>query len=195
MELELSPSYESHLLSSKLDIPTIEDKALIQLMQRGITKLVAEALVCSFASEQIQRQIEVFDYLIENKNPLVAKNPAGFLRKSIEENYHPPKEYLGQRNKKDKKQKIEDCQERWLKHREELIKQDIANWDQIPLEKRIEGRLGFWITNETMNGKTPTPEQIEIKKQELINSLPQTDEDKWEYIAQNYPEEPPYDFE
>ncbi len=45
-----------------------------------------------------------------------------------------------------------------------------------------------------MNGKIPTPEQIEIKKQELVNSLPQTDEAKWEYIAQNYTEEPPDDF-
>lgn len=48
---------------------------------------------------------------------------------------------------------------------------------------------------ETMNGRTPTPEQIEAKKQELIDSLPQTDEDKFEYLSQNYPGEPPDDFE
>jgi hypothetical protein len=46
-----------------------------------------------------------------------------------------------------------------------------------------------------MNGRTPTPEQIEIKKKELIDDLPQTDKDKRGYIAQNYSEDPPNDFE
>ena len=194
LELELSPSYESHLLSNELDIPTIEDKVLIQLMQRGITKSVAEDLVGCFVLEQIQKQIEVFDHLVENKNSLVAKNPAGFLRKSIEENYQPPKEYLNQQNKMVQEEKEKDRKEHWLKYRKELIKQDMDNWDQIPLEKRIEGRLEFWITGEKMNGRSPTPEQIKIKKQELIDGLPQTDEDKFRYILQNYPEEPPNAF-
>ena len=171
------------------------DSILQCLEERGITKRVAKTLVNNCSIDQIQTQIGVFDWLKRNKSPLVSKNPAGFLRKAIEENYQPPKEYLNQQNKKDKEQKKEDRQERWLRHREELIKQDIANWGQIPLEKRIEGRLGFWITGETMNGRTPTLEQIEIKKQEFIDSLPKTDDEKWEYIAQNYPEVPPDDFE
>lgn len=117
------------------------------------------------------------------------------MRKAIEENYQPSKEYLDRQNKKDREQKGKDRQERWLIHREELISQDVINWDQIPLEKRIEGRLGFWVTGETLNGRTPTLEQIEIKKQELISSLPKTDEDKFEYLSQNYSQDPSHDFE
>jgi hypothetical protein len=101
---------------------------------------------------------------------------------------------LDQQNKKAREQKGKDRQERWLVYREELIRQEVANWDQIPLEKRIEGRLGFWITGETMNGRTPTLEQIEVKKQRLIDSLPKTDDEKWEYIAQSYLEVSPDDF-
>jgi hypothetical protein len=164
------------------------------LEERGITKRVARTLVSNYLIDQIQTQIGVFDWLKRNKSPLVSKNPAGFLCKAIEENYQPPKEYLNQQNRKNKEQRKEDRQERWLKHREELIKQDITNWDKVPLEKRIEGRLGFWITGETMNGRTSTPEQIEIKKKELIDSLPKTDDEKWEYLAQNYSENPPDDF-
>jgi hypothetical protein len=165
-----------------------------QLIKRGVTEIVATELVKKYSTQQIERQVEVFDWLLEVRSPLLEKNPPGFLRKSIEENYQPPKEYLDQQNRKDKEQRKEDRQERWLKHREELISQDVTNWDQIPLEKRIEGRLGFWITGETMNGRTPMPEQMEIKKKELIDGLPRTDDEKWEYIAQNYPEEPPDDF-
>jgi len=39
------------------------------------------------------------------------------------------------------------------------------------------------------------PERIEAMKRELIDNLPETDEEKREYIARNYPEEPPDDFE
>jgi len=166
-----------------------------QLIKRGVTKIVTAEIVKKYPTQQIEKQVEIFDWLLKVHSPLLEKNPPGFLRKAIEENYQPPKDYLDQQNRKDKEQKKEDRQERWLKYREELIKQDIANWDQVPLEKRIEGRLGFWITGETMNGRKPTSEQIEIKKQELIDSLPKTDEDKFDYLSQNYPEVPSNDFE
>jgi len=173
-----------------------ESNDILKLLEeRGITKRIAKSLANNYSANQIKAQIDVFDLLKSNKSPLVSKNPAGFLRKAIEESYQPPKEYLDQQDRKDKKQKKEDRQERWLKRRKELIKQDIDNWDQVTSEKRIEGRLEFWIIGETMNGRKPTPEKIEIKKQELIDSLPKTDEDKFDYLAQNYPEVPSNDFE
>lgn len=195
LEFELPMSSEKQVTDNKIERSQDESDIVGNLIKRGIIKTTAIKLSSNYLNEQIKRQIDIFDWLIKNKSPLVEKNPAGFLRKSIEENYQPPKEYLDQQNRKDKKQKNEDRQERWLKHREELIKQDITNWDQVPLEKRIEGRLGFWVTGETMNGRIPIPEQIEVKKQELINSLPKTYEDKFEYLSQNYPEDPPHDFE
>ncbi len=183
----------------ELELPLLLDRENItiikQLEERGITKRVAQALGRNYPVEQLQNQIEVFDWLVKKKSALIEKNSAGFLRKAIEENYQPPQEYIDNQAKSDNDQKEKNRKKRWLKYREELIRQDIDNWDQIPLEKRIEGRLEFWIANEKMNGRTPTPEKIESKKQEFINNLPQTDEDKWEYMAQNYPEEPPYDFE
>jgi len=104
-QLELAlPSVEV-----KAELPSYNDKPLLtdvqnsqelagnhtanQLTQRGITNTVANTLFKNFPIDQIQKQIEIFDYLVENKSPLVAKNPAGFLRRSIEENYQPPAEY------------------------------------------------------------------------------------------------------
>jgi len=195
LELKLPTSSNLSTRNEKQLLSTVKTDMMEQLSRRGVTKIIAQQLTNDHSIEQIRKQIEIFDYLVENKSPLIANNPAGFLRKSIEDNYQTPKEYIDQQNKKEKEKESKDHKERWLRHREKLIKQDIANWDLIPLEKRIEGRLEFWITGETMNGRKPTPEQIEIKKQELIDSLPKTDEDKFEYLSQSYSETPPDDFE
>lgn len=198
LEFDISPRRDKEVAKEKMELTELSaEKSSVaeRLTRRGITQITARKLTRAYSTSQIQRQMEVFDWLVEKKSSLVQKNPAGFLRKAIEEDYQPPKEYLDQQNKKSQEQKEKDRQERWLQHREELIRQEIANWDAVPLEARIEGRLGFWTTVETMSGRTPTPEQMEAKKQELIDSLPQTDEDKFEYLSQNYPEEPPADFE
>jgi polynucleotide 5'-kinase involved in rRNA processing len=134
----------------------------------------------------------VFDWLRESKNPLVGKNPAGFLRKSIEEGYQPPEDYLSHKETEFQRQREGDRKERWRKHREELIKQDIANWDKTPPEERVSGRLDAWIFTQQAS---PTQDEIERKLQELIDSLPQTDEEKGEYILGDYPDFPPPDFE
>jgi len=102
-QLELPLSSESVTNVDDSDILTIENNTIAQLTQRGITKAVANTLFSNFPIDQIQKQIEIFDCLVENKSPLVAKNPAGFLRRSIEENYHPPAEY----NKKQEREILE----------------------------------------------------------------------------------------
>jgi len=95
LELDLSSSNDESSAHDDIDfdIPIVENDTTSQLIQRGITKAVANTLFSNFPIEQIKKQIEIFDCLVENKSPLVAKNPAGFLRRSIEENYQPPAEY------------------------------------------------------------------------------------------------------
>ena len=183
--------------AEKLPSQMSEESAVMlqRLEERHITNRAAKALVINYPIDQIQRQIEVFDWLRERKSVLVGKNPAGFLRKSIEENYQPPEEYIEYRDRKAREQEARDRRERWLQHREELIKQDVADWDKTPPEERVKGRLDFWIAMRKLTGPGPTPVETEANRQELIDNLPKTDEEKWEYIALNYPEEPPEDFE
>jgi len=195
LEFMLPPPKDEEIIESRVELSAEDFNVVEQLTQRGITAATAKMLAKSHPVEHILRQIDVFDWLKERKSLLVERNPGGFLRKAIEENYQPPKEYLEQKDKRDKEQKKEDRRERWRRYREELIGQGVANWDKVSPERRIEGRLSFWIASETMNGRKPTLEQIEVKKQELIDGLPQTDEERWEYLSQNYPEDPPEDFE
>ncbi|HGE72000.1 TPA: hypothetical protein ENX78_14270 [Candidatus Poribacteria bacterium] len=195
LKVELSISDGKQAIDSEIELSQDKSEIIENLIQKGIAKTTAIRLANNYSDDRLRRQINIFDWLVRNKSPLVEKNPAGFLRKSIEEDYQPPKEYLDQRDKEAKEQKGKDRQERWLKRREKLIRQEVANWDQVSLEERIKGRLNFWIISETMNNRTPTSEQIEIKKKELIDCLPKTDDEKFEYLSQKYLELPPDDFE
>lgn len=89
------------------EIDPIEDGYSIieQLVFRGISESVATKLLNDYPLERIQRQIEIFDWLKMKKSPLIAKNPAGFLRKAIEENYGLPADFLKEKKKKDMERK------------------------------------------------------------------------------------------
>ena len=192
LELELPAPNEKKSAISKPELSGEESKIAEGLVQRGITRTTAMKMVRSHPIEQIQRQMAVFDWLRESKSPLVGKNPAGFLRKSIEEGYQPPEDYLSHKETESQRQRDQERRERWLQHRDKLIRQDIANWDKTLPEERVSGRLDAWIFTQQAS---PTQNEIERKLQELIDSLPQTDQEKWEYISGDYPDEPPPGFE
>lgn len=94
LELELQCLDDITAEADETDKSSPENYATAKLTQRGITGSTAKKLANFYSAEQIQKQIEIFDWLVSKKSPLVAKNPAGFLRKSIEENYEPPAEYF-----------------------------------------------------------------------------------------------------
>lgn len=192
LELELPPPNEEKSAIIKPELSGEKSNIAEGLVQRGITKAAAMKMVRVHPIEQIQRQMAVFDWLKERKSPLLAKNSAGFLRKSIVEDYHPPEEYLSLKETESQRHKEQNRKEGWLQHREELIRQDIANWNKTPPEERVSGRLDAWILTQEAS---PTQNEIERKLHELIDSLPQTDQEKWEYILPDYSGEPPPDFE
>jgi len=75
-----------------------------KLIERRITKATAKRLVNNYELKLIEQKIELLDYLKETDSPLVEKNPAGYLRKAIEEDYQPPKGFTtkAQREEKNK---------------------------------------------------------------------------------------------
>lgn len=74
-----------------LEIP---DRLTRALVERGVTPLVAQALVSGFDPELIQNQVEIFDWLQVRKNKRQADNPGGFLADSIRKNYAAPKGFM-----------------------------------------------------------------------------------------------------
>ena len=64
------------------------------LTDRGIHLSAAQDLIMGYDAEDIQKQLEVFDWLIGRNDARVSRTPAGFLISSIQEEYCPPKEFL-----------------------------------------------------------------------------------------------------
>jgi hypothetical protein len=63
------------------------------LIERGVTARVANDLVARGGLHRIRTKIEVYDWLVQNEDKRVAKNPAGYLVASIRADYETPSEY------------------------------------------------------------------------------------------------------
>jgi hypothetical protein len=65
-----------------------------ELIRRGVTAAKAERLAREHPAQVIEGKLEVFDWLAAKEDKRVAKSPAGYLVKSIEEDYTAPKGFV-----------------------------------------------------------------------------------------------------
>lgn len=127
------------------------------LMDRGITQSAAESIVHAY-SERIQPQIEAFDWMVANKNKAIKNNPAGYLRKAIEDNYAPPKGLMdeverqeiihravGENKIKQEKEEAAAQIRRQLKAQIEQVKTNLAPQELAALQKEAEDNLGSFL--------------------------------------------------
>ena len=103
--------------SAQLSFPERENGAesVDKLVSRGISRKTAQKLSREHSGAKIEHKITVFDWLKENRPEKAGKNPAGFLRKSIEEDWSDPSGFAT----KDEKQKAQK-RKRPSKAREQL---------------------------------------------------------------------------
>lgn len=74
--------------------PAAEATALMEaLTERGIAARVAAELVGAHAPGRLWTKLEVFDWLVQNEDRRVSKNPAGYLVTSIRADYDAPGDY------------------------------------------------------------------------------------------------------
>ncbi|MCW5865653.1 MAG: replication initiator protein A [Candidatus Eremiobacteraeota bacterium] len=86
----------------------------LALMNCGLSARLAAKLDQQY-SDRIQSKIDIFEQLRKAKSPLIGRNPAGWLRKAIEDDYQgvPGYQTPEQRHEKaQKKQKLLEAQER-----------------------------------------------------------------------------------
>lgn len=81
------------------------------LAARDVTKAAAEILVQQYPEENIRAKIEAFDWLLEQREKRIAKNPAGYLVKSIKEDYAAPKGFVP-KAERDRRQREKEARER-----------------------------------------------------------------------------------
>jgi hypothetical protein len=69
------------------------------LIERGVAVRAANDLVAKGVLSRIRTKIEVYDWLVQNEDKRVAKNPAGYLVASIRADYEAPSEYASKASK------------------------------------------------------------------------------------------------
>lgn len=166
-----------------------------ELHSRGLSRSVSLHFCGKYPEKLIHEKIEMFDFLRSSGSETISKNPAGWLRKAIEEDWQPSEEQRKAKEGRARQDKEQGRQARWIEHRKTLIEQELNSWDDTSPEERVQGRLEFWIAGENLNGRPPTKKAIEEKQKELIDNLPKTDEERREHLSHNYPDHPPEDFE
>ena len=108
------------------------------MIDRGVTAARASELVRAHP-ERVAAKLEVFDRLVEAKDPRVAKNPAGFLVKSIADDYPPPPELERARRATAERATRDAAAQanREAKAREREERDRIrAHWEALPPERR-----------------------------------------------------------
>lgn len=91
----MNPRENWMLPTKKVSTTLSPSSSLIgELVARGVSRGVAEALLKQHGEKSVADKLEVFDYLRAANSPMVAKNPAGFLRSSIEKDFAPPTGYI-----------------------------------------------------------------------------------------------------
>jgi hypothetical protein len=81
------------------------------LVQRGVTATTAAELVQQHPAETIQAKIDVFDWLAEKKDKRIDKSPAGYLVKSITDDYATPKGFVS-RAERQRQEEARQAQQR-----------------------------------------------------------------------------------
>jgi hypothetical protein len=74
----------------KVELPPL----VTELVQRNVTQATAADLVRRHQADAIQEKIDVFDWLMAKHDKRVARSPAGYLVKSINDNYSVPEGFI-----------------------------------------------------------------------------------------------------
>lgn len=96
---------------------------LEQLMQRGLSRAVGQRLLDEFP-ERIAEKLEIFDHLVRTRSRMISKNPQGWLRRAIEEDYQAqPTDFESSQEREQKKQ-AKAARERAQKEKRESEEQN-----------------------------------------------------------------------
>jgi Replication initiator protein A len=110
----------------------VDNDVVVALQNFGISKKQAVKLAKDHPHEYILEKLELVQWFRETKSPLVAKNPAGFARKAIEDDYPAPPQY------KSKKQQALEAEQ---KEQEEQLRLNCAFCEGTGYYKVAEDRM------------------------------------------------------
>ncbi|NMC35238.1 MAG: hypothetical protein GYA36_22695 [Veillonellaceae bacterium] len=146
------------------------DSLIVELTKRGITPGVAKELIVQYPEILIREKIEVFDLLRTGKSTMISKNPAGWLRSAIEQNYSAP-DNLETKEKKAKRAKAKALADEQMNL--VLKAEEYRKWMSSSQESKVWYYLERWKKDHfNQHGEYPSKEQVAAEQSRLIAELP-----------------------
>jgi hypothetical protein len=139
-----------------------------ELRKRGISARAAGRLATTYPLGRIREKIELLDYFASVSSPLVAKSPAGWLRRAVEEDFAPPPAYLKAKAARTRSQTAaaESSHDRARQLREE------AAWHaQDPAERASRHLTLMEQSRRAMRRRRMTSDERERSLAELIDTF------------------------
>jgi hypothetical protein len=131
----------------------VDNGVVTALQNFGISKKQAVKLAKEHPHEYIIEKLELVQWFRNTKSPLVAKNPAGFARRAIEEDYPAPPQY------KSKKQQALEAEQ---KEQEEQLRMNCALCESTGYYKVAEDRMAECLhKGESPSGQTMRPLRLD----------------------------------
>jgi len=129
-------------------------KPVAELIARGVTPKTAAELAEQHPTDQIEQQIDVFDWLVSRDDKRLEKSPAGYLVKSIADGYAPPKGFL---TKAEREKRAEAKRQAEQKAAEERRQQQEAVAHEQAEQKAVDA---YW-SSLTLQQQTALDAQVE----------------------------------
>ena len=157
-----------------------------ELEKWGVTRGIARRLVLQHPSERVREKIELTGHLMADGHQDAVKNPGGFLRSAIEDDYALPKGFMTSAQRK--KQKEETDREYKLNalYRAES---EFKDWLRQSIDQRVSGNVFvFEMRYKRQHNKPPTQAEREHAKREAIDQLP-TEDEYWQGLVERVKED------
>jgi hypothetical protein len=98
----------------------------LELIQRQVTKSKAIELVEQLPAEFIEMKLEVFDWLVRNQDKRVGKSPAGWLVKSMTDDFAIPKGFVSKAEQQRQQEARQAKERKDAEHRRSQQEKDAA---------------------------------------------------------------------
>ena len=160
--------------SSEVDQTT---KLASLLIERGIKPRAAGNLAKKHPN-RIERNVQVFDFLLQRQDHGI-KNPPAYLVRAIQENWFitsRPEGFISQEEQEEQRQRQEEVAQELAREygvqRQQVIK-DVEALVKLAPEQRVAQLLDAWEkTERTIKRRAPTPEEKTERQARYIQNLP-----------------------
>lgn len=161
-----------------------------ELHNRGITKSVAMKLGETFPKEYIKKKIQMLDKLEMIESPYVRENPAGWLRKAIEDDYQLSSEQQREINNsaKNKEEKMKETafKAKAQEVREQRIESAVLHfpeedeWVDRLIDEAVSARNE--LVKYMPSRHSYTKEEIEEMRKDFAQKYPRTEEERRDWL-------------